>query len=211
VTRHRAIALAATAIAVPFLIAAVLVGIAAASRHRTPRPSALSFNQENLPPVNIDRCPSGGDLLPQPATGSGLLPDVTLECIGAIGSHETVALRRLGGVPTVVNLWASWCQPCRTEMPTLQAAAAAAGGRVRIIGVNTKDAAEAARATLSVTGATFPSLADPAAKVRSGVGSNFMPTTLFVTADGHIAFRKLGPMTAAELRALIAEHLGVTL
>ncbi|MEP7054652.1 MAG: TlpA disulfide reductase family protein [Actinomycetota bacterium] len=214
--RSRAISLIASVL-VLLTLAAVIGWIAGRSGHndasagRAPTSIATDFNVAGLPPVHVDRCPSGADLLPAPATGQDLLPDLTLECIGEIGTTETVALRRLGGVPTVVNLWASWCVPCRQEMPDLQQAYAAAGRKVRILGINTKDSAESARATMLSTGVRYANLADPGAKVRAAAGSNFMPTTLFVAADGRVVFRKVGPMTAAQMRQLIAEHLGVTL
>ena len=197
-------------------IAGALTGRAGSKSTRAAGNSALasnkSFNTAGLPPVHTDPCPRGADLLPVPVTGKDALPDLTLECIGAIASSDTVSLRRLGGVPMVVNLWASWCIPCRQEMPDLQRVYAAAGGRVRFIAINTKDTAESARATILGTEVRYPSLADPAAKVRAEIGANYMPTTLFVSAEGRIVFRKAGQFPdAAAIRAAIAEHLGVTL
>jgi thiol-disulfide isomerase/thioredoxin len=146
-----------------------------------------------------------------PASGRNALPDAQLECIGEIGSTQTVALRRLGGKPTVVNLWASWCDPCKTELPEFQSVYAAAGGRVRFLGVNTKDSSEGARATIAQTGVKFANLADPSHQLRDSLGSNLMPATLFVDAQGRVVYTQLGPLKAKDLREKIAEHLRVQL
>jgi thiol-disulfide isomerase/thioredoxin len=174
-------------------------------------PGGPSFNAAGLPPVHTDPCPASSELLAAPATGAKTLPDISLQCIGAIGSDETVSLRRLGGKPTVVNLWASWCEPCKGEMPAIENVYAAAGGKVRILGINTKDARDSARASIGNTGVKYPSLADPSKRVWTSVGGKFLPTTLFVDAGGHVVFTKLGPMDEKTLRELIATHLAVQL
>lgn len=169
------------------------------------------FNAVGLPPIHTDPCPKPAELLAEPAPGGrDYLPDVELECIGEVGSTETVPLRRLGKVPTVLNLWGSWCVPCRQEMPDLQREYAGMAGKVRLLGINTDDSPEAARATINQTQITWPSLADPGAKVRAHVGQ-FMPATLFVAADGRIVHRKFGRLDRAQLRELVEKHLGVRL
>lgn len=214
--RRRVIVIAA-AIASPLLITGLLVLVFNRGQHRKQslpaRPAvAKSFNTDGLPLVRTDRCPSGADLLPASVTGDNVLPDLTLECIGEIGSTDSVSLRRLGGVPTVVNLWATWCSPCRAEMPDLQAVYAAAGGRVRFLGVNTRDYAGGARETINLTGIRYPSLADPDEQVRKDVGALGMPVTLFVSPAGKIVHRKLGQYADQKLlKDDIAEYLGVRL
>jgi cytochrome c biogenesis protein CcmG/thiol:disulfide interchange protein DsbE len=171
-----------------------------------------SFNAQGLPPIHTDPCPAAGELLPEPVGGGkDHLPDLDLECIGEIGTTATVPLRRIGKIPTVINLWGSWCVPCRQEMPDLQLSYGDMHGRVRLLGINTDDNAEAARATMNSTKVTWPSVADPGAKVRAQIGPQFMPTTLFVAADGRIVHRKYGRLDRAQFRALVLEHLGVRL
>jgi thiol-disulfide isomerase/thioredoxin len=216
-TGRRIRMLAATAVGV----ALIVIASALALRHDGkrarpappgPAPAAKSFNADGLPPIHTDACPAAGDLLPAPATGKDALPDLTLECIGAIGTSDTVELRRLGGVPTVVNLWSTSCDACRHEMPDLQAVYAAAAGKVRIIGVDSKDYAEGARATILNTGVRYPSLADPGEKVRVDVGSIGLPVTLFVSPAGKVVHRRLGAYPdEPAIKADIAEYLGVTL
>jgi len=170
--------------------------------------------QESEPvrPIATDDCPSAGELLTpmQVADVPGdRLPDLTLPCIG---SDRTVALRALGRVPTVVNLWASWCLPCREEMPAFQAVHASAGGRIRILGVNVADSGDnAARATIQETGIAYPSVRSEGRAMLRALRVPGPPVTLFVDARGTLVHRAVGELTADELRAAVSEHLGVDL
>jgi thiol-disulfide isomerase/thioredoxin len=170
-----------------------------------------SYNAPGVQPIATDPCPAAADALPAPATGRDALPDVRLECIAAEGSTDRVAMARLGGTPTVVNLWASWCTPCVKEMPDLERVHRAAAGKVRFLGVNTDDAVSNARARIVGTGVTYPSVADPDERVRAGIAAPGLPATLLIDAKGRIAHRQFGPVTSDQLTGLIAEHLGVRL
>jgi cytochrome c biogenesis protein CcmG/thiol:disulfide interchange protein DsbE len=195
------------------LLAVLLVAPGCTAKKASPSPGGGGgFNAANLPPIHTDACPAAGELLAQPVDGGkDHLPDLQLECIGEIGSTVRVPLRRIGGMPTVINLWGSWCVPCRQEMPDLQRAYGDMRGKVRLLGINTDDNPEAARATINSTQVTWPSLADPDAKVREQIGPQFMPATLFIAADGRIVHRKYGRLAPQQFRALVLEHLGVRL
>lgn len=193
------------------LLSLTLLAVGCGKSSSSSSAARQGFNAVGLPPIHTDACPKPADLLAQPAPGGkDYLPDVELECIGEVGSTETVSLRRLGKLPTVVNLWGSWCVPCRQEMPDLQREYAGMAGKARLLGVNTDDSAEAARATINQTQITWPSVADPEAKVRAHIGQ-FMPATLFVAADGRIVHRKFGRLDRAQFRELVQKHLGVRL
>lgn len=217
--RSWAIALIVAAVLSPFLITAALVMAFGPDEEpvsglpgRPDAPTRTSFNVIGLPPVQTDPCPTPAQQLPQPVTGKNALPDLTLECIGAIGSSQTVQMNRLGGVPTVVNIWSTSCEPCKREMPDLQRVHEQAAGKLRILGVNSNDYAEGARVTIRNTGISFASVADPDELFRPAIGSALMPTTLFVSAEGRIVHRKVGQFVdEADLRSDIAEHLGVQL
>ena len=137
-------------------------------------------NGEELPPVN----------LPSVATG-----DLT-----AIFPQ---------GRPLVINFWFSTCEPCRREMPALQAASQQLSGIVDIIGVNPNDTAEVAANWASDIGVTFPLYTDRDAELLTEVGIGTMPTTLFVSTDGVIVDTHAGEITAAELRAAITTSFGI--
>lgn len=110
-----------------------------------------------------------------------------------------------GGSPLVINVWASWCSPCRQELPLL---ARTSGHGVRVLGIDERDDASRARAFARRQGATYPSLVDregrllATLRVLPQVG---IPSTLVVAPDGHLAARVVGPLTSSSLRRALAE------
>jgi thiol-disulfide isomerase/thioredoxin len=143
-----------------------------------------------------------------PATGAGEpLPDVTLPCF--VGG-QPVRLPHLGA-PTVINLWASWCAPCRTELPQVQRYAERAAGRVQVIGVITSDPNRGgAQSLIDDLGLRFPMLYDESATLRARVGVQVLPVTLLVDAHGRVAYRyNARPLDEAALADLVQRYLGV--
>jgi cytochrome c biogenesis protein CcmG/thiol:disulfide interchange protein DsbE len=102
-------------------------------------------------------------------------------------------LAELEGTPVVINKWASWCGPCIYEFPHFQAAAAERGTEVAFLGVDFDDGDEAAATFLERLPVPFPSYADPDGEISRSLEANYPPTTVFVGADGEIAYRKIGP------------------
>lgn len=114
------------------------------------------------------------------------------------------------GRPVVVNLWASWCGPCRQEMPTL-AAAQQRETQVGILFVNQGESQDTVRAYLSGLGLPLREvLLDPASQLGPAVGSRGLPTTLFYDARGTLVDAHFGVLNAAaletRLRTLRANH-----
>ncbi len=142
------------------------------------------------------------------AQGGQLLPALSFDCPGG-GSLD---LGRAPGVPTVVNLWGSWCTPCREELPLMQEFADAAAGQVRVVGVISKDGRPQAESFAADAGVTFPSAFDGDGELMTDLGLNGLPYTYLLDADGGLAYTQVGPVTSVdELRTLVAEHLGVQL
>jgi thiol-disulfide isomerase/thioredoxin len=79
-------------------------------------------------------------------------------------------LGQLRGTPVVVNVWGSWCGPCRDEAPDLAAAHAEFGEDVQFLGVDILDARESARGFIAEFGWRYPSVFDPPAAIRDGLG-----------------------------------------
>lgn len=108
------------------------------------------------------------------------------------------------GTPLVVNVWASWCSPCRRELPLL---ARAARHGVRVLGIDERDGAGQARSFARSQGATYPSLVDPDGRLLAALRllpQAGIPSTLVVTPRGRVAARVVGPLTSSALRRALA-------
>jgi thiol-disulfide isomerase/thioredoxin len=107
------------------------------------------------------------------------------------------------GRPTVVNLWASWCGPCRAEMPVL-AAAQQREPDVRFLFVNQGEPASAVQAYLQREGLPLHDVwLDPASAFGPAVGSRGLPTTLYLDAQGRRVSSHFGPLNAASLQVAL--------
>lgn len=133
-------------------------------------------------------------------TVDGGLPALRLPCLG---NGPDVTLSSLTGRPTLVNLWASWCAPCREEMPLLQQAFAEHGQDIRFLGVVTRDEPAVAADVAAATGVTYPSVVDVDGTLLTQLGVPGLPVTLAVDPAGRIVGRQIGQMTSAELASLV--------
>jgi len=122
---------------------------------------------------------------------------------------QRVALRDAGDRrPMVVNLWATWCAPCREEMPMLAEAAQRERG-VRFVFVNHGESAAAVQRFLAAQAYRLEGvLLDERMQLGAAIGSAGLPTTLFLDADGVVVARHLGPLNAASLAARLAASKG---
>ncbi|MDN5893126.1 MAG: TlpA family protein disulfide reductase [Nocardioides sp.] len=151
------------------------------------------------------------------AAGQGM-PKVTLPCFGG---GKDIDVSHLRG-PMVINLWASWCGPCRDELPVYQQFHEKFGDKVQVLGVNYNDQMpEAAMDLLADTGATYPELADPNTDLAyQDPLPNFqgLPAIIFVDEDGAIVdgngntrvmFEEIDSLS--ELTRLVEKNLDVKL
>jgi thiol-disulfide isomerase/thioredoxin len=104
----------------------------------------------------------------------------------------------------VVNFFASWCEPCKAEMPDLAAVHAELGTEVSFLGINVRDREDDARALLAATGVAYAVARDPSGSLQEAFGVVNMPSTFFLDADGRIVSSHPGVLSADELRAELA-------
>lgn len=141
---------------------------------------------------------SGALLLMQQST----VPLPTLAMTTLDGERRT--LQELPGRPMVVNLWATWCPPCRREMPVL---AHAQAGRedIQFVFINEGEGPDRVRDYLRAAGLELENvLLDPFSSVMQEVGSRGLPTTLFFDADGRLVEAHMGELSAATLADKLA-------
>lgn len=122
---------------------------------------------------------------------------------GAVPTFSLDDVRRPGtavslpeGEPVVLNFLASWCGPCREELPELERISK----DITVVGVDVADNRGKAVELLDETGVTFPVGYDPQREVFARYRANGMPTTIFIAADGTEAGRVQGPVSASTLR-----------
>ncbi|MEI6791874.1 MAG: TlpA disulfide reductase family protein [Actinomycetes bacterium] len=116
-------------------------------------------------------------------------------------------LRALRGYPVVVNVWASWCGPCREEMPVLQEVSVDRGRKVAFLGVDLKDNVPAAKRLLAQFPVSYPSYGDPDGTVFSDNHLAGVPSTIFYSRSGKRQIIHSGPyLKAGDLNADINRY-----
>ncbi|MEU9738201.1 TlpA disulfide reductase family protein [Micromonospora chersina] len=173
-------------------------GPAPATRAERPSPFADCAPLTAAPPSGT--APSGAPGDP--------LPDLALSCFTG---GAPVNVRDIKG-PAVINVWASWCPPCRKELPAFQRLSERAGGRFQVIGVNSRDSRGGAQSIGEDFGVRFPMLVDQGDAFERALGRNAFPLTVLVDADGRIRHTdSTGALDDARLAELVRTHLGVRL
>jgi thiol-disulfide isomerase/thioredoxin len=116
-----------------------------------------------------------------------------------------VSLARYRGRVVLMNLWASWCPPCRAEMPDLQRLARAYRRTdLRVVGVNEGESAARARAFARALGIAFPIWIDQEQRYGRVYAALGLPTTVIVGKDGRVLRGFDGPLSYAQMRAAVS-------
>ncbi len=131
---------------------------------------------------------------------SGTAPDFSF--VDAEGN--SYKLSDFYGTPVVLNFWATWCGPCRNELPEFDAASREYEGKVQFLIMDLADGVsetmETAVAFVQKNGYTFPVYFDTSLEGMKAYGINAIPVTVFIDADGNIATQSIGSMSGESLR-----------
>lgn len=152
--------------------------------------------------------------------GSGVVTVVPVEdrepapeFVGPLLDGGEFDLADARGEVVVLNVWGSWCAPCRAEAPALVAVAEdSADDGVRFVGVNTRDTDTAAQAFEEEFAVPYPSVVDPDGRLllafRDTLPPAAIPSTLVVDREGLMAARVIGPITQTSLADLVDQVAG---
>lgn len=114
-------------------------------------------------------------------------------------SGETIALEDLRGHPVLINFWATWCGPCRLEMPAFQTRFEQYAGDLQIVAVNFDEPQDEVQAFVDELDLTFDILLDPGAEVQQLYQIRAYPTSFFVDAEGVIQVQHIGLIVESQL------------
>lgn len=178
------------------LAAIVVIGFAAWQLSRSGTdPAFLSraygFDIGNYPAISEERSEQAPDLQ-GPKLGGGSL-----------------SLANYRGKVVVVNLWASWCGPCRREQPQLEGVWREYRDRgVQFLGLNVRDQQAAARAFQNEFDVSYPSFFDDSSRLAFELRAQVLPTTYVIDHEGRVAFRLTGTVDDVLLRKVLDATLG---
>ena len=148
--------------------------------------------------------------IPSPLPGRKAPPFTLAVLTEGAGSHarlpgDTIRLGDLAGKVVVVNFWASWCLPCRTEHAALSEAATAYSDRpTQFIGVLYNDQPQAGISWINeMGGMTYPAVTDEQSRTAIDYGLYGVPETFIIDGAGKVAYKHLGPITGDVLRRVI--------
>jgi thiol-disulfide isomerase/thioredoxin len=131
-------------------------------------------------------------------SGTTLMPEVgetAPDFEYTLSDGATRKLSDLRGKKVLVNFWATWCEPCRSEMPDLQQAAETYGSGVAILGVNKLEPAAVIPPFVDEVPVGFPLIVNTKGDISSRYAAKNIPTSFFIDTDGRVGFRKIGVMT----------------
>ena len=182
------------------LLAAVLLAVA---------PAAAACSSAQAGSAQSDSADSGfvagdGSLVVLPESSRVAAPEI----VGTTLEGEPFRLSDHRGDVVVLNVWASWCAPCRAEAPVLRAAATDFAGKgVTFVGLDTRDSDVSARAFVEKQGITYPNVIDADGQIQllfaDSLPPQAIPSTLVIDRQGRVAARALGRVSESSIRGMV--------
>ena len=140
---------------------------------------------------------AGASSNPYPLTAGTPAPDFSLKTLDG----QTVSLHDYQGKAVMVNFWATWCPPCRSEMPDMQNLYSELKGKgVEILAVNVQEARPPIEKFVTQFGLTFPILLDVSGDVVQQYGVQALPTSYFIDREGRISAFNFGALNGSAIR-----------
>ncbi|MES0360305.1 MAG: redoxin domain-containing protein [Anaerolineales bacterium] len=146
-----------------------------------------------------------GVSLPESAAVGSMAPDFELVNL----ADETVKLSELRGKIVILNFWATWCEPCKVEMPFFEELSRNSQSKVEILAVNFDEPPQQVEQFVNEYKLSFPVLLDPGGNVQDLYRVRGYPTTFVVDATGSIQFHHVGLITDSQLEHYLTQ-LGVS-
>ena len=156
---------------------------------------------------------AGRSTTPATSIKGPLVGKAAPSAMGTTLDGARVSLASLRGRPVILNFVASWCGPCRTEAPRLEAFAtdqAKLPNGAEVLGITFNDASSAMRNYVTTQGVTYPILTDPNGSIASSFGVASPPTTFVISPSGRVAAELVGAVNVRELDAAVASFSGAT-
>jgi len=187
-----------------WLLLVVLAAATALAYGLKDRPEATQAAPD-LAPL-IERASFEQCVGPVALQGQGL-PDVRLPCLDGSGVRSLVSSAPIEQVPTIVNVYGSWCRPCAEEMPLLRQLHQRAGSRLQLLGIDTEDEPRLGLLFAIDFGQRWPALRDDDGLVSRALGGG-APKTVFIDASGKVVHvERAGYRDLAALRADVLRYL----
>lgn len=187
-------------------LAALIALVAALIAWRTGAWSPSVADRESGGPAAAADAKPG--LVVYPPSKRAMVPNLE----GRTLEGDPFRLSDLAGKVVVINVWGSWCGPCRAETPDLVRLARQDAGRgVQFVGINTRDNLSSARAFQAKFEMPYPSIFDEGGRVllplRGIIPSAVIPSTVVVDRQGKVAARVIGPVTYSNLNGVLNDEL----
>ena len=184
------------------LVAIIVIGLTQSKGGSAPNPNEIKSRAPSASAVRRAFAGSPPPLAALHRRANKLIPGGRDEL-----NRQLAALR---GHPVVVNIWGSWCGPCRLEFPSFQVSAVRHGRQVAFLGVDARDNRGDAKGFLRDFPVTYPSVEDPDESVLGRLGGRGYPSTAYYDRAGKMVFLHQGPYrTDADLNADIRRFAGV--